>query len=60
MAAGCLQTFLEEFFLAWSSNNQGMLLPAWALHRKQKTGPPLPAALEKQLNSFMVSLTQST
>ena len=54
MAAGCLWTFLEEFFLAWSSNNQGMLLPAWALHSKQKTGPPLPAALEKQLNSFMV------
>lgn len=49
MAAGCLWTFLEEFFLAWSSNNQGMLLPAWALHSKQKTGPPLPAAPEKQL-----------
>lgn len=59
MAAGCLQIFLEEFFLAWSSN-QGMLSPAWALHSKQKIGPPMPAALEKQLNSFMVPLTQSS
>lgn len=59
MAAGCLRIFLEEFFLAWSSN-KGMLCPAWALHIKQKTGPPLPAALEEQLNSFMVPLTKSS
>lgn len=59
MAADCLRIFLEEFFLAWSSD-QGMLCPAWALHSKQKTGPPLPAAREKQLNSFMVPLTQSS
>lgn len=59
MAAGGLRIFLEEFLLAWSSN-QGMLCPAWALHSKQKIGPRMPAALEKQLNSFMVPLTQSS
>lgn len=52
MAAGCLQIFLEEFFLAWSSN-QGMLCPSWA-PRSKDFGPPMPAALENQLNSFMV------
>lgn len=35
MAAACSQIFLEEFFLAWSSN-QGKMCPSWALRSKQK------------------------
>lgn len=55
-----LTEFSRKFFLAWS-NNQGMLLClSWALSSKQKIGPPIPAALENQLNPFIVPPTKSS